>query len=192
MKTFTVIFYCQIIPVFLVIKDTKTIFLSMVWLHKRRQYRESVQNRFLIWSKKGEIMEFKEIINTIRQYPWQVTVAVISLIPLYIIDLKFFSQKKSWAEQKNWNCKRTRTCHKRNDYKKRCKKNHGQPVKFRPQLLGGKVYLHGSRKGVLQKILLFSAKQYQIPSADNHKCLLDRWSCQTFLGLQRGSTGRPV
>lgn len=29
-------------------------------------------------------------------------------------------------------------------------------------------------KGVLQKILLFSAKQYQIPSADNHKCLLDR------------------
>ena len=46
-------------------------------------------------------MEFKEIINAIRQYPWQVTVAVISLIPLYIIDLKFLAKRKSWAEQKN-------------------------------------------------------------------------------------------
>ena len=45
-------------------------------------------------------MEFKEIINAIRQYPWQVTVAVISLIPLYIIDLKFLAKRKSWAEQK--------------------------------------------------------------------------------------------
>ena len=33
-----------------------------------------------------------------------------------------FSQKKSWAEQKNWNCKRTRTCHKGNDIKKDAKR----------------------------------------------------------------------
>ena len=126
-------------------------------------------------------MEFKEIINAIRQYPWQVTVAVISLIPLYIIDLKFLAKRKVGLSRKIEIAKERlyqpqkhgeeSSCGK---YITRCKKNHGQPVKFRPQLLGGKVYLHGSRKGVLQKILLFSAKQYQIPSADNHKCLLDR------------------
>lgn len=119
-------------------------------------------------------MEFKEIINTIRQYPWQVTVAVISLIPLYIIDLKFLAKRKVGLSRKIEIAKERGHVTKGMIIKKRCKKNHGQPVKFRPQLLGGKVYLHGSRKGVLQKILLFSAKQYQIPSADNHKCLLDR------------------
>ncbi len=45
-------------------------------------------------------MEFKEIINTIRQYPWQVTVAVISLIPLYIIDLKFLAKRKVGLSRK--------------------------------------------------------------------------------------------
>ena len=51
-------------------------------------------------AKKGEIMEFKEIINAIRQYPWQVTVAVISLIPLYIIDLKFLAKRKVGLSRK--------------------------------------------------------------------------------------------
>lgn len=50
--------------------------------------------------KRGEIMEFKEIINAIRQYPWQVTVAVISLIPLYIIDLKFLAKRKVGLSRK--------------------------------------------------------------------------------------------
>lgn len=50
--------------------------------------------------QKGEIMEFKEIINAIRQYPWQVTVAVISLIPLYIIDLKFLAKRKVGLSRK--------------------------------------------------------------------------------------------
>lgn len=118
-------------------------------------------------------MEFKEIINAIRQYPWQVTVAVISLIPLYIIDLKFLAKRKVGLSRKIEIAKERGHVTKGMIIKK-MQKNHGQPVKFRPQLLGGKVYLHGSRKGVLQKILLFSAKQYQIPSADNHKCLLDR------------------
>jgi hypothetical protein len=45
-------------------------------------------------------MEFKEIINAIRQYPWQVTVAVISLIPLYIIDLKFLAKRKVGLSRK--------------------------------------------------------------------------------------------
>ena len=45
-------------------------------------------------------MEFKEIINAIRQYPWQVTVAVISLIPLYIIDLKFLVKRKVGLSRK--------------------------------------------------------------------------------------------
>ena len=45
-------------------------------------------------------MGFKEIINAIRQYPWQVTVAVISLIPLYIIDLKFLAKRKVGLSRK--------------------------------------------------------------------------------------------
>ena len=45
-------------------------------------------------------MEFKEIINAIHQYPWQVTVAVISLIPLYIIDLKFLAKRKVGLSRK--------------------------------------------------------------------------------------------
>lgn len=45
-------------------------------------------------------MEFKEIINAIRQDSWQVTVAVISLIPLYIIDLKFLAKRKVGLSRK--------------------------------------------------------------------------------------------
>ena len=113
-------------------------------------------------------MEFKEIINAIRQYPWQVTVAVISLIPLYIIDLKFLAKRKVGLSRKIEIAKERGHVTKGMIIKKDAKRitvNRSN---------SDHNYLHGSRKGVLQKILLFSAKQYQIPSADNHKCLLDQ------------------
>ena len=86
-------------------------------------------------------MEFKEIINAIRQYPWQVTVAVISLIPLYIIDLKFLAKRKVGLSRKI-----------------EIAKERGHVTKGMIIKKDAKRYLHGSRKGVLQKILLFSAK----------------------------------
>lgn len=45
-------------------------------------------------------MGISEIINTLKQYPWQVHVGMLSLIPLYIIDIKFFMKKKVGLEKK--------------------------------------------------------------------------------------------
>lgn len=50
----------------------------------------------LFWVK----LDFKEIINALRQYPWQVVVAGLSLIPLYIIVLKFMSNRKVGLSRK--------------------------------------------------------------------------------------------
>ena len=50
----------------------------------------------LFWVK----LDFKEIINALRQYPWQVVVAGLSLIPLYIIVLKFLSNRKVGLSRK--------------------------------------------------------------------------------------------
>ena len=51
--------------------------------------------------KSGEFTEIiRNTLDAIRQYPWQVTVAVISLIPLYIIDLKFLAKRKVGLSRK--------------------------------------------------------------------------------------------
>ena len=117
-------------------------------------------------------MGFKEIINAIRQYPWQVTVAVISLIPLYIIDLKFLAKRKVGLSRKIEIAKERGHVTKGMIIKKDAKRITVNRSNSDYNYWAAR-YLHSSRKGVLQKILLFSAKQYQIPSADNHKCLLD-------------------
>ena len=116
-------------------------------------------------------MEFKEIINAIRQYPWQVTVAVISLIPLYIIDLKFLAKRKVGLSRKIEIAKERGHVTKGMIIKKDAKRITVNRSNSDYNYWAAR---YTYTVGVLQKILLFSAKQHQIPSADNHKCLLDR------------------
>ena len=41
-----------------------------------------------------------EVFKAIASYPWQVNVGVLSLIPLYIIDFKFFDKLKIGLQRK--------------------------------------------------------------------------------------------
>lgn len=43
---------------------------------------------------------FSEVFKAIASYPWQVNVGVLSLIPLYIIDFKFFCKLNIGLQRK--------------------------------------------------------------------------------------------
>lgn len=43
---------------------------------------------------------FSEVFKAIASYPWQVNVGVLSLIPLYIIDFKFFDKLNIGLQRK--------------------------------------------------------------------------------------------
>ena len=43
---------------------------------------------------------FSEVFKAIASYPWQVNVGVLSLIPLYIIDFKFFGKLNIGLQRK--------------------------------------------------------------------------------------------
>ena len=54
---------------------------------------------------------FSEVFKAIASYPWQVNVGVLSLIPLYIIDFKFFDKLNIGLQRKiAWTCGARHDC----------------------------------------------------------------------------------
>lgn len=63
---------------------------------------------------------FSEVFKAIASYPWQVNVGVLSLIPLYIIDFKFFCKLNIGLQRKIALAKEAWTCGARHDCEGGC------------------------------------------------------------------------